>query len=149
VIDYTKRHLRRPTRKRCQKCGQVGYYNNGTRRCRMRTFGSGSYCCWGTLTPLRTPRLKSPPPAGVRFRQRAARQLTRARQTLRRWEARQRRAEKLAHKWTLRVAQWERKSQYTDEQVEALRQRAAHAAHVQKVQRRLLKAAGEPSEGGV
>lgn len=80
---------------------------------------------------------------GDRFRKRAVNRLTVARKTLRKWERRQRMAEKLARKWTLRVAQWEKKAQFTDEQVETLRERAARAAHIQKVRRRLLKAAGE------
>jgi len=143
MIDYTTRSKQRSVRKRCGKCGSVGYYRTGTRRCRMRKFGAGSYCCWGDLVPLRQPRKKATVSHGDRFRKRAVRELTSARKTLRTWERRQRRAEKLVHKWTLRVAQWEKKAQFTDDQVETLRERAAHAAHIQKVRRRLLKAAGE------
>ena len=146
MIDYTTRSKVRTVRTRCGKCGKVGYYRKGHRRCRMRKFGVHSYCCWGDLVPLRQPRKKttvSPVSHGDQFRKRAGRQLTSARKTLRTWERRQRRAEKLVHKWTLRVAQWEKKAEFTDEQVETLRGRAAHAAHIQKVRRRLLKAAGE------
>lgn len=143
MIDYRMRSNARAVRKRCAKCGSVGYYRKGTRRCRMRKFGAGSYRCWGNLVLLRQPRKKAAVSPADRFRKRAGRQLTSARKTLRTWERRQRRAEKLVHKWTLRVAQWEKKAQFTDDQVETLRERAAHAAHIQKVRRRLLKAAGE------
>ena len=85
---------------------------------------------------------------GDRFRQRAGKQLTVAQKTLRRWQSRLKRVQKLVHKWELRLAQWERKASYTDEQVEALRQRAAHAGHVQKVRRRLIGTAIK-QDGGV
>ena len=148
MTDYSKRHPRRPVRKRCALCGQTGYYHQGTRQCRMRKFGAGSYCCWGDLTPVRKPRPKAVPHAGDRFRQRAAKQFTVAQKTLRRWQSRLKRDQKLVHKWELRLAQWERKASYTDEQVEALRQRAAHAGHVQKVRRRLIGTAIK-QDGGV
>lgn len=145
MIDYTKRHPLRSVRKRCTKCGSVGYYRQGTRRCRMRKFGAGSYCCYDVLVTVRKPRPKAVPHAGDRFRHRAVRQVRLARQTLRRWQSRLKRDQKLVHKWELRMAQWERKAQYTDDQVAALQARARHAGHIQKVRRRLIGASGTQS----
>lgn len=142
MIDYTKRHAKRPARKRCAKCGAVGYYRNGTRRCRMRKFGAGSYCCWGELTPLRKPKAPKVVHAGDRFRERATRQAKAARKSLAKWQRKARLAEKLVHKWELRVAAAERKAQLTDDQVEQIADRMRHAATVQQVRRRIAKAAG-------
>ncbi len=44
--------------KRCAKCGGTSMVTARERRCKRRTFGVGSYCCWGQLAVVHRPRGK-------------------------------------------------------------------------------------------
>ena len=54
MSDYTQKGPGRGTRRRCAKCGRVGYYEKGAKKCRLLAFGRGSYACWGNLKPIST-----------------------------------------------------------------------------------------------
>ena len=151
MIDYSKRSKKRTVKKRCAKCGQVGYYTKGQRHCLRRKFGVGSYCCWGDLAPVRKPSPPAPTSESQRverFRAMTGKQLAKAQQTLKVKRRRLATAERLVAKWEARVNRLTREAALTDEEIDARRQRAQKAAQesarMGRIRRRLL---GKQAEG--
>lgn len=79
---------------------------------------------------------------GEEWRAAATKQLDKARQRHRDAAEKAKRAEKKMREWTVKIRALEKKARMTDEQVEQVRQRAATAAQVSHVKRRLAKSAG-------
>lgn len=66
----------RPARKRCGKCGKVGWYAKKEWHCKRQAFGPGSFWCYGTLTadPIRRQRApETEASRGAQYRTKAAR----------------------------------------------------------------------------
>lgn len=167
------RAIRRRTdgkvRKRCERCGTVDWYQPAVKRCRHRKMGGMSYWCYGQLRtvlrkrkepdmPLLDPKLglgqvlsedyqrKVVMQRGVEWRETAMKKLAKAKEHHREWATKTRRAERQMRKWTKTIRDLDKRSKMTDEQVEKVRQRAATAAQVSHVKRRLRNAAGVEEE---
>jgi len=140
--------------KTCQKCGAGIWCKPRERRCKMgeRTaLGRSGYYCWGKLVTVRAAKKPKPvrrKPAAVKeptaaergelHRQRAQARQRVAERQLSKLSTRIKRLQTAARKCQLKIDRFARQAEMTDAEVEAVRQRARHAAHVQKVQRRLI-----------
>jgi hypothetical protein len=60
IYDHRNRAMGRTLRKRCAKCGRVGWYSGRQRRCRRWAFGRGSYSCYGDLMTTKRRRREGP-----------------------------------------------------------------------------------------
>lgn len=147
-------------RKRCARCGAVAVVQSRQTRCYVRKFGKGSYCCWGELSRVERKRrvvvsVRQAVQAmavrvdteeqlraqrGATHRKQAARKLAAAQAGRAKLATRVKRLQTALRKRQLQVKRLERLAGLTDAEVQAVRERAQHACHVQKVRRRLLGA---------
>ena len=155
--------------KRCKKCGTVSLATARERKCKVRRFGAGSYCCWGALTPVVKPARPLLVPLDGRglgavlteeyqaqvvaergrlFRETARKAAERATEKAETFVERARvaartarRHEKTAAKWFKRASVAQRRMQASDADVAALMARTAKATQVNTVRHRIRRAA--------
>lgn len=144
---YTQQTSPSQRRKRCGKCGSVGWYRPRERRCKF-TKVPGGYACWGPLTAIRRRKkplvpTESPTLAsrGATYRAAAARQLASHERAAKALRTRIKRLQTALRKRDAQVRRWTREAARTDEQVAAIQARTDHARQVQRMRRRLQKSA--------
>ena len=141
----------RTVQKQCSKCGQRSWCRPRERACKQQNYGPRSYACWGALVPVKAAEADATASSdiavdlailktqrGQRWRIAAAKKADAAGAMAERYRARERRSVKLAEKWERRLASQKKRAAMTDDDVQAVYDRAQHAQHVQKVRRRLV-----------
>lgn len=140
-------------KKRCTKCGVVGDYSPGQRRCRHRRFGPRSYCCWGHLERVVPEKKEKPMPKHAeRPQDRAAAEARRCEQMVDRCQrmterciARLANLSKSQRRWQQRANMAHRRAEMTDAQV-AERKAAASARAKERLDANVRR--GIKLEGG-